>query len=596
MKSVVISAGVILCTEHLNKNYYLLVKDLNSKKWGFPKGRKEMGESLENTAIRELYEETNIKDVSIISYLGKTNYTFNLKNEEIVKTSHYFLAVSQHFSKIKYQKAEIAEAEWVNASEVLRKIEFEDLKLLFNEAVVITSKSKSLQDLVANTGERLLYNASVESDTKNHHIKRYEFATEKLDQTKSVLDVGCGVGYGSYMMSHKAKEVLGVDISKTAVNFANKSYSNTNLSYRMQDIFALNEKYDLITCFEVLEHLEVIQVPDFIFKLKNLLKPDGCVLLSTPTNTRMDKNIYHINQIEYQSITNLFRYQYNSVNIYTQTWGIPEIKKLNLAEKDFVIFELEHPKHDGVNLDHLDPNKRAIIADFILIVKETFKSNLVSVLMYGSQVYSSLFTKYSDYDFIIVLKRKYNDHYQLNELRNKVSSLVKYMYKYDEEISSDPHREATDYVLSAFNFEMKFAVPVYGINPYLTKQKQLNKKNFIRDCNQNAQMRIYWTRKGLMFYPNILFNRRPEFYVKNLFYDFQNVLLINGYLYKDKEDVLFCIAQYFSFLTIKQTKFLQKYISDEVDFNDKGIDLESVLIDVLSIQEKIIDYYLSLYP
>ena len=62
-----ISAGGIVYNTRTKK--VLLILDPNNK-WGIPKGLVEKGESIENAAMREVREETGLKNVKIIKDLG----------------------------------------------------------------------------------------------------------------------------------------------------------------------------------------------------------------------------------------------------------------------------------------------------------------------------------------------------------------------------------------------------------------------------------------------------------------------------------------------------------------------------------------------
>ena len=60
------SFGIVPLTYRQNFWEVFLVQHLNGAHWGFPKGRAEKGESLKQTAERELFEETGMK---VIRYL-----------------------------------------------------------------------------------------------------------------------------------------------------------------------------------------------------------------------------------------------------------------------------------------------------------------------------------------------------------------------------------------------------------------------------------------------------------------------------------------------------------------------------------------------
>ncbi len=83
---VLSSGGVII-----NNNLILLLKKYNGD-YVLPKGRIERGESIEETALREVKEESGITG-EIKKYIGKIDYSFinRMRNIRIDKTVHFFL-------------------------------------------------------------------------------------------------------------------------------------------------------------------------------------------------------------------------------------------------------------------------------------------------------------------------------------------------------------------------------------------------------------------------------------------------------------------------------------------------------------------------
>jgi 2-polyprenyl-3-methyl-5-hydroxy-6-metoxy-1,4-benzoquinol methylase len=88
------------------------------------------------------------------------------------------------------------------------------------------------------------------------HIMRYAWATQFCWQ-KRVVDLGCGSGYGSFILSMVAKEVIGADLSIDAIIYAGDNFEADNLFFTICDLendeLPLGEVY---AAFEVLEHLE----------------------------------------------------------------------------------------------------------------------------------------------------------------------------------------------------------------------------------------------------------------------------------------------------------------------------------------------------
>jgi ADP-ribose pyrophosphatase YjhB (NUDIX family) len=60
-------------------------------KWDLPKGHKEKGELINDTAIREIQEETGLKEVSITSPLPTTYHMYRIKDKWVLKKNYWFL-------------------------------------------------------------------------------------------------------------------------------------------------------------------------------------------------------------------------------------------------------------------------------------------------------------------------------------------------------------------------------------------------------------------------------------------------------------------------------------------------------------------------
>ena len=85
---VVIFRGKILLLYKNYKNRY--------DGWVLPKGTVEEGEEYNETALREVHEETGVS-ANIIKYVGKSQYTFNTSNDTIVKDVHWYLMMSDSY-------------------------------------------------------------------------------------------------------------------------------------------------------------------------------------------------------------------------------------------------------------------------------------------------------------------------------------------------------------------------------------------------------------------------------------------------------------------------------------------------------------------
>ena len=61
-----------------------------NRKWDLPKGKLEVGESIENCAIREVEEECGISSLEICNKLVETFHTYDLQGESILKKTYWY--------------------------------------------------------------------------------------------------------------------------------------------------------------------------------------------------------------------------------------------------------------------------------------------------------------------------------------------------------------------------------------------------------------------------------------------------------------------------------------------------------------------------
>jgi 8-oxo-dGTP pyrophosphatase MutT (NUDIX family) len=88
-------------------------------KWDLPKGKLDEGEDLETCAVREIQEETGLKNVKIIKPLTVTYHTYHEGDQFILKESHWFLMQALKKEKLAPQTEEgIDECKWVKIKDL----------------------------------------------------------------------------------------------------------------------------------------------------------------------------------------------------------------------------------------------------------------------------------------------------------------------------------------------------------------------------------------------------------------------------------------------------------------------------------------------
>ena len=134
------------------------------------------------------------------------------------------------------------------------------------------------------------------------HRHRYQIASQFVGPDSRVLDLGCGLGYGSRYLC-RGVSYLGIDISEDAISYCRQVSDVKNVTFEQFNATSIplpDSSFDVITAFEMLEH-----VPDpstVVKEARRLLKPDGLFLSSTPDRDTYDSlltepNLFHVSEM-----------------------------------------------------------------------------------------------------------------------------------------------------------------------------------------------------------------------------------------------------------------------------------------------------------
>jgi SAM-dependent methyltransferase len=151
------------------------------------------------------------------------------------------------------------------------------------------------------------------------HVVRYWWAAE-LARGRTVLDAGCGMGYGCRILADAgARHVVGVD-SAAAVLEASPAAGHPGVELEVGDVMNLSfppESFDLVVCFEVLEH---VAVPERLLdELARVVAPGGVIAVSTPNRDRyMPGNPHHLRELDPDEFEALLRERFDHVRLLRQ--------------------------------------------------------------------------------------------------------------------------------------------------------------------------------------------------------------------------------------------------------------------------------------
>lgn len=135
-----LSCGAVVFRIINGETRYLIIKNKRSAHWSFPKGHVEEGETLEETAKREVLEETGISIEFIPNFKSESEYTIQGRVE---KTVQIYLATTNDTQTI-IQKDEIEDYIWLNFGNAYNKLKFENDKKILTQANDFLLKSDLL--------------------------------------------------------------------------------------------------------------------------------------------------------------------------------------------------------------------------------------------------------------------------------------------------------------------------------------------------------------------------------------------------------------------------------------------------------------------
>lgn len=150
------------------------------------------------------------------------------------------------------------------------------------------------------------------------HMTRYAQAAQFIRPGDRVIDVACGLGYGSYQLAHNsdAASFTGLDASDYAVEYANLNFapvSPTPMTFVVGDAQNLSGMADASADFAVsVETLEHLPEPDrLLAELHRVLSPHGRVYASVPNDwsdeTGEDPNPFHFHVYDWPRLIAQFQ-------------------------------------------------------------------------------------------------------------------------------------------------------------------------------------------------------------------------------------------------------------------------------------------------
>lgn len=143
------SVGAIILRKEKSEIYYLLLehKGKLGHDWDFPKGLVKNREKEEETATREIFEETGIKDLEFIpGFRQAIKYFFRRQGKLISKTAVFYLAQTKTKNiKISWEHTWY---KWLPYQEALQQLTFQNAKEILKKADDFLKQKRRLRRLL----------------------------------------------------------------------------------------------------------------------------------------------------------------------------------------------------------------------------------------------------------------------------------------------------------------------------------------------------------------------------------------------------------------------------------------------------------------
>jgi 2-polyprenyl-3-methyl-5-hydroxy-6-metoxy-1,4-benzoquinol methylase len=171
------------------------------------------------------------------------------------------------------------------------------------------------------TGERTLPDVPAENYWYRRHLAVYEWIGARVAGLR-VLDMACGEGYGSEVLSRSAADVVGVDANPEAHEHARLRYGRQNLSFErgLVETFGEPGTFDAVVFLQTIEH---VQDPVAVLShFRSLLREGGVAYVSTPNlltlappGAAKSDNPWHIKEYRAEEFSELCRAVFGRVEL-----------------------------------------------------------------------------------------------------------------------------------------------------------------------------------------------------------------------------------------------------------------------------------------
>tara|TARA_B100000902_G_scaffold277742_3_gene263569 strand:+ start:5212 stop:5988 length:777 start_codon:yes stop_codon:yes gene_type:complete len=167
---------------------------------------------------------------------------------------------------------------------------------------------------ILQTAERSSHLDPSENVIFQRHLRAYKEALKMISGT--VLEIGCGEGYGIIELSEKSNKFIALD--KYFSESIQKTINKDNVVFKQLTVPPLtgidDNSIDYVVTFQVIEHIKDDEV--FIEEIYRVLKPGGILILTTPNLLMsLSRNPWHIREYHPEGMREILQTSFQDITL-----------------------------------------------------------------------------------------------------------------------------------------------------------------------------------------------------------------------------------------------------------------------------------------
>ena len=124
------AGGIVFRMTADNRDIEILLIQDSKNRWTIPKGHIEPGETAKQTAVREIGEESGLKNVDVLTWLGKIHFKYRRMEKLVLMTTQVYLVQSLDKNERPTKEKWMNGIRWFSFADALDAIEYADIEKL----------------------------------------------------------------------------------------------------------------------------------------------------------------------------------------------------------------------------------------------------------------------------------------------------------------------------------------------------------------------------------------------------------------------------------------------------------------------------------